>query len=91
MLQSSIESPGKGQQMAFDPAAVSTAELDEPRLLALFGILTSPSQSSASAGAAAGGDSVDSLRERPFAIPLDGFLHELGSLDRAQEKGNPQV
>ena len=74
----------------FEPAVFNPADLDEPRLLALFGILTSPSQSSASAGHTAGGE-VDSMRERPFAVPLDGYAHELASLDKAFEKGQPQV
>lgn len=79
-MQGSIESPGLARQStgsAGPPAHDS--ELDESRLLALFGILASPTRSSASAGPAPGGEVVDSERGRSSNDLLDSFISQLAS------------
>lgn len=65
------------QSAGSDGPALHDSELDEARLLALFGILTSPTHSSASAGPAAGGEVVNSERKRSSNDLLDSFISRL--------------
>ena len=80
------------QSAGADAPMLHDSELDESRLLALFGILTSPTHSSASAGPGPRGEVVNSEWKRSSNDLLDSFISRFASPKSSGEVSlQPQV